>query len=108
MGLEMFGFTRPNIDKLWIDPSEYQSQLKAAVEVLSLAGLNVSIYNLPLCLLDQTLWPFAVKSISDWKNIYFPQCEECEVKEDCGGMFQSAVWKHSSRIHPMKRVADRM
>ena len=32
------------------------------------------IYNHQLCLIDRGLWPFAVKSISDWKNEYHPEC----------------------------------
>jgi len=27
MGLEMMGFTKTNLDALWIDPADYQSQL---------------------------------------------------------------------------------
>ena len=34
------------------------------------------IYNHQLCLIDRALWPFAVKSISDWKNEYHPECLE--------------------------------
>lgn len=102
MGLEMTGFTKPNIDKLWIDPVDYQPQLKEAIEILALAGLNSSIYNLPLCLLDESLWPFAFKSISDWKNVFFQECSECDVRHRCCGMFASASWKHSSGIHAIR------
>jgi len=101
MGLETIGFTRPNIDTLWIDPVAYQAELRRAVEILSMAGLHVSIYNLQLCVLDRSLWPFAARSISDWKNIYFPVCADCTVREDCGGMFASASWRHSAHIHPI-------
>jgi His-Xaa-Ser system radical SAM maturase HxsC len=70
MGLEITGFTRPNLQKLWIDPFDYQQDLESAVEYLAVRGMNVSIYNHPLCILPRALWPFARKSISDWKNIY--------------------------------------
>ena len=46
MGLEITGFTRPNLNKLWIDPYEYQTELPRAVEYLAIRGMNVSIYNL--------------------------------------------------------------
>lgn len=101
MGLEMFGFTRPNIDKLWIDPHNYRVAIEEAVEILALAGLNVSIYNHQLCTLPPSLWPFAVRSISDWKNVYLDQCSGCVVKERCGGFFESAVWRHSNYITPI-------
>ncbi len=70
MGMENTGFAIANNDTLWIDPLDYQEQLKAGVDLLSTARVNVSIYNLPLCLLDPSIRPFAVQSISDWKNTY--------------------------------------
>jgi His-Xaa-Ser system radical SAM maturase HxsC len=100
MGMEMFGFVNANFDELWIDPYDYQAELKEAAEILFLSGLQVSIYNHQLCVLDKTLWPFARKSISDWKNIYLEDCNECTLRERCGGLFQSAVKKHSAYIKP--------
>ncbi len=35
MGLEITGFTRANLDLLWIDPVEYQEQLVEAVQCLA-------------------------------------------------------------------------
>jgi His-Xaa-Ser system radical SAM maturase HxsC len=100
MGLENTGFTRPNIDKLWIDPVDYQRELKQATEILFLAGQNVSIYNHQLCVLESSLWQFAVKSISDWKNIYLHQCAPCSLKNQCGGFFQTSLDHHSRAITP--------
>jgi len=102
MGLEITGFTRPNLQKLWIDPYDYQEELQAAVEFLATRGMRVSIYNHPLCLLPRPLWKFARKSISDWKNIFFDECQSCAVREDCGGFFKSAVHQRSAHLHPME------
>jgi His-Xaa-Ser system radical SAM maturase HxsC len=110
MGMEMQGFVNSNLDKLWIDPHDYQNELREATELLSLSGLNVSIYNHQLCLLDSKLWPFSRKSISDWKNIYLEECNRCLMREHCGGFFQSAARKHSGYIKPFlndRRLADR-
>jgi hypothetical protein len=98
MGMEMFGFVNKNLQELWIDPYDYQAELLEATETLSLSGLNVSIYNHQLCVLDERLWPFAKKSISDWKNIYLDECQQCTMQEQCGGLFQSAAKRHSSHI----------
>jgi hypothetical protein len=57
--------------------------------MLRAAGLNVSIYNLPLCLLDRSVWDVAVQSISDWKNGYLPECDGCEARPRCAGFFSS-------------------
>ena len=102
MGLEMMGFTRANLENLWIDPFDYQKELKEAVRILSAYRMNVSVYNHQLCLLDKEVWPYARKSISDWKNEYMPECEGCEVKEQCGGFFSSAYLKYSDHIQPQK------
>lgn len=101
MGLEIMGFTRANIDSLWIEPSDYQFELRRAVETLDAAGIRISIYNLPLCLLDKSLWQFAMQSISDWKNEFLPQCDECDVRKQCAGFFWSSKFKQSEKIHPI-------
>lgn len=98
MGMEHTGFAIANDDTLWIDPIDYQEQLKAGVDVLSAAGVNVSIYNLPLCLLDPSIRPFAVQSISDWKNAYVKECEGCSVRRDCAGFFSTGRPKFSRGI----------
>lgn len=98
MGLELMGYAKSNIDALWIDPIEYQRELGIAVNTLVEAGLNVSIYNLPLCLLPNEIWPFARKSISDWKNIYFDECSGCSVRDTCAGFFASSLLRHSPHI----------
>ena len=100
MGLEMFGFTLKNLDVLWIDPHDYQAQLEEATLSLAMQGMMVSIYNHQLCTLPRSLWPYARKSISDWKNVYLPSCENCGVRSFCGGFFQSATKKHSLYIRP--------
>src|SRR5436853_7891971 len=81
------------------DPYDYQDELLEAVEILSLSGLKASIHNHQLCVLDRRLWPFARKSISDWKNIYIDECQPCIVREQCGGLFQSAAKRHSAYIN---------
>jgi His-Xaa-Ser system radical SAM maturase HxsC len=101
MGLEPTGYTPRNKDKLWIDPVEYQDVLEQAVEFLSTRGMNVSIYNLQLCVMRPSLWKFARKSISDWKNIFLPECAKCGKLDQCGGLFQSGERMHSAHIHAL-------
>jgi His-Xaa-Ser system radical SAM maturase HxsC len=101
MGLEYVGYTPRNIEELWIDPFDYQAELQRAVKYLAMRNMVVSIYNHQLCVLSPTLWPYAQKSISDWKNLYLPECEKCSALEDCGGLFKWAVKKHSEHIHAL-------
>lgn len=101
MGLEIMGFTRANLDNLWIDPTEYQPHLKAAIGTLDRARMKVSLYNSQLCLTDRELWRFARRSISDWKQEYMPECNGCAVIDQCAGFFASAKHRYSDRISPV-------
>jgi len=87
-----------NLDALWIDPVDYQAELHGAVTHLQRHGLNVSIYNHPLCVLDRRLWPVARKSISDWKNEYLAECDGCAARDQCGGFFASSSVRRSAHV----------
>lgn len=101
MGLEMTGFTKANLDVLWIDPHEYRDTLSKAVQILRKSRMNVSVYNHQLCLVNPDVMPAYRKSISDWKNEYAPECDGCLRKGECGGFFSSGI-KHgySKNITP--------
>jgi His-Xaa-Ser system radical SAM maturase HxsC len=98
MGLEMIGLARANIPILWMDPTEYADELREAVAILDRSLIQTMIYNHQLCLLPRSLWPFAVRSISDWKNEFHPECLKCAVKNQCAGFFFSAKYKYSENI----------
>lgn len=102
MGLEMIGLARGNFKEVWIDPIEYKNQLSEAVNHLASSNIHVMVYNHQLCLTHPDVWKFAVKSISDWKNEYDPICEPCEVRNQCGGFFNSAKYGASSKIQAIK------
>jgi His-Xaa-Ser system radical SAM maturase HxsC len=89
MGLENTGFAIANDALLWIDPMDYRDGLAEGVDHLVAAGVNVSVYNLPRCVLERSVWPFAVQSISDWKNGYVEECSGCIEKDRCSGLFTS-------------------
>jgi His-Xaa-Ser system radical SAM maturase HxsC len=101
MGLENTGFALANQDLLWIDPLDYRGDLVCGVDTLRAAGVNVSIYNMPLCLLDRSVWDVAVQSISDWKNGYLPECDGCAARPRCAGFFSSGRPKMSRGIKPI-------
>jgi len=91
MGLEMMGFTRANLDELWIDQSEYKDTLSRSVAILAKSGMNVSVYNHQLCLINSDVLPYYRKSISDWKNEYAEECTGCKKIDECGGFFSSGI-----------------
>ncbi len=106
MGLELMGFARANLDDLWIDPVDYQQELVSAVGILDRARMRVSIYNSQLCLLDRTIWNFAKRSISDWKQEYMPECDGCQAKANCAGFFASAKYRYSQHIRPIATTVE--
>jgi len=101
MGLEITGFTRANLEQLWVDPYDYRDTLSEAIEVLRAYGLSCSIYNHQLCLINDDVHDVCRQSISDWKNEFLPACDGCSKKRSCGGFFSSQVaFRHSEHIVP--------
>jgi hypothetical protein len=98
MGLENTGFAIANHDLLWIDPIEYRDLLADAVHILAASRIRVSIYNLQRCVLEKSVWSYAKRSISDWKNNYIQECERCIEKERCSGLFSSGRPRYSKAI----------
>jgi His-Xaa-Ser system radical SAM maturase HxsC len=101
MGMEITGLAIDNYKEIWIDPYIYRDQLSSAVNVLSRGGINVSVYNLPLCLINKNIWGFARQSISGWKNEYLSVCGSCKVKDLCGGVFTTSGLNQSPYIRPI-------
>jgi His-Xaa-Ser system radical SAM maturase HxsC len=107
MGLEMVGLARPNFNEVWIDPADYQRELVEATYKLAAAKISTKIYNHQLCVLDERLWPFAVRSISDWKNDYLEICQGCSVRDACGGVFTTSGNRVSAHLQPVGDLLDR-
>lgn len=89
MGLEYIGFAIKNFDQIHINPLEYSQQLIEAINLSEKYNIPISIYNLPLCLIDEKLIKYSRKSISDWKNDFSEICNNCIKRDVCCGMFSS-------------------
>ena len=96
--METTGIAEENLEKLWIDPFDYNSQLSKAIEILDNRGIRPLIYNAQLCVLPEHLRGFAANSISDWKDTYLPECSSCRLRLHCGGLFDSNQRHHSEHI----------
>lgn len=101
MQMETTGKADANLDELWIDPYDYNEELKQAVLLLSNRGICTRIYNAQLCVLPIEIRDYAVCSISDWKDSYLPECKECLLRNQCGGLFESNQKHHSKYIKPI-------
>lgn len=98
MGLEDTGYSIKNHNKVWVNPQDYRLQLENAVFNLATWGMDVSVFNLPHCCLQDTIHEFARKSISDWKVKYMPCCDKCIVRDDCSGLFSTS--KNNYNLEP--------
>lgn len=87
MGCEPIGFALANQGECRLDLRDWANQLLGGVRALARGQVPIILMNLPLCSIDQRLWPLAHRSISDWKSVYAPECEGCTVKEACCGLF---------------------
>lgn len=108
MQMEPMGYAKDNLNYLWIDPIDYNDELEKAVLNLHYRDLHVSIYNTQLCILPEKLKQFAVQSISDWKNIYIDECENCSIKTKCPGFFASSKEIHSRGITSIKGLQTKI
>lgn len=106
MQMETIGLAKQNFDELWIDPYDYNEQLREAVLLLADRGMKPYIYNAQLCILPEDIRCFAQQSISEWKDIYLPECEGCTLKGKCAGFFESNRQAHSSHIQKIEYISS--
>lgn len=94
MGMEVIGHAYDNYESIKVSPSEFSDNLLDAVRFLNQRQMNVSIYNLPYCLLDSGLWRFLRNSISNWKQNFEIECNLCTKKNSCSGIFSTTQVKN--------------
>ena len=87
IGLEMLGNARKNMTEVWIDYKESFKKIRNTIRRLVVSGIDVGVYNYPLCCVDRAFWPICEKSITEYKVKYLEECEKCAKKDACGGMF---------------------
>lgn len=91
MGMETHGMAEENLNDVWIEPIEYMTELKEAVLYLHMRQLNVVVYNLPYCILDEEIRTFSADSISKWKKIFLAECMNCQWSDKCAGIFATSI-----------------
>lgn len=100
MGMENIGYAVKNKEQIWVDPVEYKILLAGAVSNLSGWNMNVSVYNIPYCLSEPSIYDYLCKSISEWKIKFPDYCLGCHFIQNCCGLFSTSVFQ-SSGIHPI-------
>lgn len=93
MGMENMGYAKLNRETVFIDPWDYKDKLSAAIEIFQLYGIDVRVFNLPLCLVNPDTYTSCKQSISDFKNSWNIACTDCVKRENCCGLFESTTEK---------------
>ena len=88
MAMEPIGFAKANKKQLFYDHSIFPQPLIAAIENSCSFGVDVRLYNFPLCSIPKQQRGHCTASISDWKRKYVEECTLCEQKKHCTGFFE--------------------
>ena len=91
ISMEMTGNAWINKDLVWVPYSEAFRACKAPIRNLLENGINVKLYNFPLCTVDQEYWPLCEKSISPEKVRFTDECCQCRYQRSCGGIFAGTL-----------------
>ncbi len=91
MAMEMTGSAWVNRDTVWISYTEAAEAMEPALLELLEHGIDVKLYNFPLCTVKKQFWTLCEKSISPDKVRYVEICDNCRMKKSCGGVFAGTI-----------------
>ena len=89
MAIEMLGNAVKNADKVWIPYEHIFEYIREPILTIIKNGIDVQLYNFPLCTVSKEFRGICKKSISEYKVRFADNCDKCAVKSLCGGMFES-------------------
>ncbi|MER2535271.1 MAG: His-Xaa-Ser system radical SAM maturase HxsC [Rhizobiaceae bacterium] len=87
MQLENIGYGRKNWGTLFYDSAGSFTPVAVALDIVRSRGVDAYLYNFPLCTVPEPYRHLAPRSISDWKQKYLAECDECVLHDECGGFF---------------------
>ena len=102
IALEMTGSAAKNKDIVWIDYPTAFTGAKPGIDLLVRAGIDVALYNFPLCAVDKAYWNICEKSISGYKVRYASECATCQCQDACGGIFFGTIRLAQADIRPIR------
>lgn len=91
MAMEMTGSARVNSNKVWIPYKDAALAAEKAALILMEKGIDVKLYNFPLCAVKKEFWTLCEKSISPDKVRFGETCENCKMRKACGGIFAGTI-----------------
>lgn len=91
ISLEVRGNCAKNKEIVYISPRDSFRKSRPAIDYLVKNGIDVGLYNYPLCCVERGYWFLCKRSISPEKVRYDEVCQDCEAKKYCGGIFVSTL-----------------
>ena len=101
ISLEVRGNCLINRESVYISPKESFDKSKKAIQKLLAKGIDVGLYNYPLCHVDPGYWFLCKKSISPNKVSYAKECSDCELEDKCGGIFVTTMKATKLKVVPI-------
>ena len=101
IGMETRGNCALKFDALYMSHEEAFAYMKSAIHQLLQNGIDVGIYNFPLCSVEPGYWSICRKSITPEKIRFPRECEMCSVKGACGGFFNTTLSMAKPRVRPV-------
>ena len=106
MQMETTGLAKENFEELWIDPYDYNRELREAVLLLADRGMKPYIYNAQLCVLPEDIRCYAQHLFRIGKTYISPECDGCVLKGQCAGFFESNRQAHSTHIKKIEHISS--
>ena len=97
----MTGTARKNLEEVWIPYRKSFFYIANAIRLLVENGIDVKLYNFPLCTVDKSFWTLCEKSISDNKVRFAEECYSCKYKGACSGIFAGTLQLERDELRPI-------
>lgn len=105
IGLETRGNCARHLQALYLDAPAAFRAVQPAVLKLMKHGIDVQLYNFPLCAVAPGFWEICRRSITPEKIRYAPACGDCAARPYCGGFFQTTLAMTKPHVQPIPRTA---
>lgn len=101
LAMEMMGCAARNRDSLWVDYPMLCQAAEQGIRDTILHGIDVGLYNFPLCTIPKQMWPLAKQSITPSKVRFYEECDQCVEYDACGGLFYSTFALNLCKVNPI-------
>lgn len=102
IAMEMTGSARANKERVWVSYRDSFAAISGALRKLIESGVDVKLYNFPICTVDKSFWTLCEKTISASKIRFAEKCDECRHRPSCGGVFAGTYKLEEEELRPIQ------